>query len=822
MKSQPLNIFLKKKGPFAVYSLPPVLIILNTLLCLAAFTAKAQDNLTISGYVYDIESGESLPGVYVQVLPASKGIGANADGYYSISFKKPAKDSVTLKASMIGFKDFIKKVPATKNQKINIRLQPDEITLDKVEITSKKKYQKESEVVSTSTVDLDMDQVENAPMIFGEKDIMKTIQLLPGVQNSSEGFSGIHVRGGGPDQNLILLDGATIYNPQHLFGFFSTFNGDAIKSTKLIKGGFPAEYGGRLSSVIDIRMKDGHQKGIHGEFGLGLISSRFHLEGPIIKDKLTFMASARRTYLDVITRPFMNAIDGASAGYFFHDYNAKLAYRLDRGDRISLGFFNSKDQFSIRENYSMEDFEAGLKWGNTASTLSWKRALRNDMYANLSLIYSNFNFSVFESSKSEDETFELDLYSGIRDIALHYDIDYYLNDQHKLKFGWHQIWHHFTPNAFVVESSYEQDEDINRITSLDAMESGLYVQDQYSPHDKWKIQGGLRMSWYALENKHYIRPEPRLIVSHQPKENWAIKAAYAEMNQYIHMLTSNRISLPSDLWLPTTERLQPQRSRQIAAGAVKDYPDLGFSVTAEAYYKTSQNVKTYKEGTSFIVIPDEQGQLDWEDNITEGSGRAYGMELLLQKKVGKITGWLGYTLSRTTVQFDDVNNGERYHPRYDRRHDISLTCTYKINDKITLSGIWVYGTGNALSIPQSEFPSPAHMPGNANSYSNGYPGGGNSMLINSSLEDYGGRNSFREKNYHRLDLSIQFHKEKEAWGKPYTRTWDISIYNVYSRQNPFFYFFEYDYDANTSTSTRKLKRVTVFPILPSVSYSLKF
>ncbi|WP_439879848.1 TonB-dependent receptor [Pontibacter sp. MBLB2868] len=774
------------------------------LLCSASL-AFAQSKHTISGYVREKGSGEQLIGVSVYLPGKTVSTSTNTYGFYSLTL--PASDSITLAFGYLGYKPEFRKFSLRQNVELNIDLQS-EATLTEVEVVANR-VEKVSQAVEMSKIEIPVSQIKNIPMLLGEKDVMKVLQLMPGVQKGSEGNSGIYVRGGGPDQNLIILDDATVYNASHLFGFFSLFNGDALKSVELTKGGFPARYGGRLSSVIDLNMKEGNKEEVHGEGGIGLISSRLMLEGPLIKGKSSFLISGRRTYADVLARPFMN-IDG-KAGYYFYDLNTKVNYDFGRKNKLYLSGYFGRDKFYYRENYDDSKSEGGIYWGNATGTLRWNHLFTDQLFANTSVTFSRYRFNIYleEEDKENDSKYKLDYFSGIHDFSLKYDVDYLPNPQHSIRAGFQSTLHRFNPSAIVIKDDagkqYEREENY-----INGLESSVYVEDTYKPAPNLKLNVGVRFSHFAAAKKSYFMPEPRLSAAYNIKQDLAVKASYARMNQYVHLISNTGIGLPTDLWVPTTDRIAPQKSEQVALGFAKDFLEKDLALTVEGYYKKSDNIIGYKEGASFLVIDDPESaeKVSWEDNITAGKGWSYGVEFLLQKKVGRFSGWVGYTLSWTQMQFDSLNFGKKFYARYDRRHDISLVGIYELSDKITLSGTWVYGTGNAVTLPVGSYTVKPHQPSTYNYVSN--------YWMNNNATDYGDRNSFRMAAYHRMDIGVQFHKMKK-WGE---RTWEVSFYNAYNRKNPFFYFISNEYENGESES--KLKQMTLFPIIPSVSYSFKF
>jgi hypothetical protein len=744
---------------------------------------------TISGYVKEKGSKESLIGVIVYAPKYKAGATTNNYGFYSLTL--PA-DSVDIFISFIGYTSVTEHLLLDKDLVLNIEIESG-INLGEVVITAQQ--EKVSQVNKMSIVDIPIKQVKSIPALLGEKDVIKVLQLMPGVQKGSEGSSGFYVRGGGADQNLIILDDATVYNASHLFGFFSLFNGDAIKSIELTKGGFPARYGGRLSSVLDINMKDGNKTKYSGEAGIGLISSRLTFEGPIVKNKSSFLISGRRTYIDILMQPFLEK-DIRGTGYYFYDLTAKLNYDFGGKDKVYLSGYFGRDKFYSK--YSGESM--GLFWENATTTIRWNHLFNHKTFSNTSFVFSRFRFNIFENQNTDQGKYSMDYYSGIRDFSLKYDVEFHPNPNHVIRSGLISTYHYFTPNALVIKDPIS-DHDVDKTNYIKALESGIYLEDDMKITSKLKSNVGIRVCHFINKTKNYVNPEPRFSLSYMLKDDIALKASYAIMNQNIHLLSNTSIGLPTDLWLPSTDRTGPQKSQQVSVGAAKDFIERDFAITIEGYYKKSNDVLAYKEGASFLGIQDPavENDLNWEDNITTGKSWSYGTELLLQKKVGKLSGWIGYTLSWTQMQFDELNYGKKYYARYDRRHDISIVAIYELSKKITISGTWVYGTGNAISLPLGTYEAEPH-------HYQGYP-----RII---VTDYGDKNGFRMAPYHRLDLGIQFHKQK----KKYERIWEISIYNVYNRKNPFYYFYEYDVKSNEQV----LKQISLFPIIPSFSYSIKF
>ena len=716
------------------------------------------------------------------------------------------------------------------NNDLTLNFKLKDVLLNEVEIigTTDEQVHLRSEM---STIDLSMSKVKTLPALFGENDIMKTIQLLPGVQSGSEGTSGVYVRGGGPDQNLILLDGVPVYNASHLFGFFSVFNADAIHSTKLIKGGFPARYGGRLSSVIDIKMKEGNMKKFHGEGSIGLISSKLTLEGPIIKDKTSFLISARRTYIDILAQPFIrmaqknndrdpNSNASNSGGYYFYDVNGKINHKFSDKDRLYFShymgrdraYLNSSDNWNTDTTSNTTNAEAQLRWGNIISSLRWNHMISNKIFMNTTLRYSKYDFLVGSSanesstqnSVASSENISYAYTSGIEDWSGKIDFDWIPNPNHIVKFGLGDIYHTFTPgvNQFTLESSGSNAFSLDTTFGSQlhyAHELSAYVEDEFKIGSRIKGNIGLHMSGFIVGNSNYKSLQPRFSFRYLLNDKSSFKASYASMTQFLHLLTNSGIGLPTDLWLPATSQVAPQFSKQVALGYARTFLKK-YEFSLEGYYKTMDNLIEYKDGASFFNT-----QLDWQNKIQVGRGWAYGGELLIEKKIGKATGWIGYTLSWSNRQFDSLNFGEPFPYRYDRRHDIGVAFTYEFNDHVNMGVVWVYGTGNAVTLGQERYLSLQEVQSSLNN------GGFDSY--SQGIDHISSRNNYRMPAYHRLDISVNFTKEKK-WGE---RTWSFGIYNVYNRQNPFYLEFTRDNGGNP-----QLSQYSLFPLIPSFNYSFKF
>ena len=769
---------------------------------------------TISGYVKEKGSGELLPGASVAVPRLKTGTVTNNYGFFSITIPS---DSIEILVSYVGYSPKAFRFNLNEDKELNIELETNK-NLKELVVVSSKTYQKISDNSRMSTIEIPVHQIKEIPALLGEKDVLKVIQLLPGVQKGGEGNSGLYVRGGGPDQNLIMIDDAIVYNAFHLFGFFSLFNGDALKSIELTKGGFPSRYGGRLSSVLEMQMKDGDKETLHGEAGIGLLSSRLVLEGPIIKKKSSFLVSARRTYFDILTLPFQPA--GEKVGYYFYDLNAKANYEIDDKNKLFLSGYLGRDKFYFKSSYGNGNTDIGkMSWGNATGTLRWNHLFNGRLFSNTSLVFSNYDFGIGQEADFDNQKYKLEYSSGIRDLSLKYDLDYRPSPMHTIKVGALFIRHIFTPSAVVYVDNFAGINE-NKKSQIGSWENAIYAEDDIKIGQRTKVNAGLRVSHFAANKSNYVNLEPRFNALYMIKSDLSAKASYAVMNQYVHLLTNTGLGLPTDLWVPATDILKPQNSWQIAGGFAKDFIDKEVLLSIEGYYKESKNVISYKEGASFLEVTgdasaEQSENFNWEDNITAGRGWSYGAEFLLQKKTGKFSGWIGYTLSWTQLQFDELNFGKKFWARYDRRHDISLVAIWKIREMnddrngITLSGTWVYGTGNAITMPVAEYNSPVHSPGISN---------GNNFFGN-YVSQYTGRGEFRMAPYHRMDLGLRITRKFNK----YNRTVELSIYNLYNRFNPFFYYIGYEDSFGFGSSQKRvLRQVTLFPLIPSISYHIKF
>ena len=705
-------------------------ICLATIATLSFFAPSFAQHVTISGYISEVKSGERLTGAIIFIPGTEFGTSSNAYGFYSITIPTP-KDSIAVSASFVGYQSSVIKLWADRNISLNIDLS-DRKDLKEVVILGQKDAVHQR--TQMSSIDLPIQTIKSLPAFLGEPDIMKAIQLLPGIQGGNEGTTGLYVRGGSPDQNLILLDGVPVYNASHLFGFFSVFNTDAIRNVEVIKGGFPARYGGRLSSVIDINMKEGDKNKIHGEGGIGLIASRLTLEGPIKKGKSSFMISGRRTYFDVLSQPFLDKNN--KAGYYFYDLNGKVNFELGKKDHLYISGYLGSDKFYFNNKSndagSQSSTSASLNWGNITAVGRWNHEFSPRLFGNLTTYYSQYQFLINaqNSSKSNGITddFKLKYTSGIYDKAVKYDLDFIPSPNHYIKVGVGLIDHLYTPGvqSTKISSGTSKSDTTVGAKSITGLETDSYIEDDIKISPRVKANMGLHWAGFNVRSKFYNSLQPRLAVRYLLTDQLSAKASFVQMNQYVNLLTNSSIGLPTDLWVPSTDKVAPQHSRQGAVGMAYTHSS-GVEVTLEAYYKTMEHLIEYKEGSSFF-----NSTTDWEDKIESGRGKSYGSELFVQKKKGKFTGMLGYTLSWTTRTFANLNNGQTYPYKYDRRNDLKMAGVYSVSDKIELSAEWVYGTGNAITLPIGA-----------------YQG-----INGESIEIFGSRNGYRMPAYHRGDVSI--------------------------------------------------------------------
>ncbi|MBP5556153.1 MAG: TonB-dependent receptor [Bacteroidales bacterium] len=787
--------------------------------------SSVAQTVTLSGYVYERGSLELLPYINVYEEKSGMSVFSNEYGFYVMQI--PYSDTVNVIFSGYGYAyDTLHIISPTSEESYN----PEMIKITVLEDVIVR-ADRLTQDVQMSTIQVTAKEVKAVPILLGEKDLFKTLMLMPGVQSGNEGTSGIYVRGGGPDQNLIILDEATIYNANHLLGFFSIFNGDAIKSVELVKGGFPARYGGRLSSVIDVHMKEGNKTEYHGEGGIGIISSHLMVEGPIVKNKASFMLSGRTTYFDLLARPLMKILSpGSSAGYYFFDLNAKFNYDISDKNKLYLSAYFGRDKFHLEEFFrdegEKEKYKMGLYWQNATATARWNHLFTSNLFSNLTFVFSDYTMDIYDKYKGVDYQYSSTYKSGIRDYTLKYDLTYVPDGLQRILVGAAVTYHQSCPSAISLK---EDTLSSKQVQMEHGLEYSLYAEDEINIRNKFRINPGIRLTCFSVPRRTYFSPEPRLSMSYNFLPNLALKASYAMMSQSMLLLSTSTIGLPTDLWVPVTANVKPQRSQQVALGLHYDLYNPSMSFSVEGYYKHLNNVLAYKEGASFFLdalegIFDQTGEFEkiWSDNVTAGKGWSYGVEFLVRKNAGKFTGWIGYTLSWTQQQFDDLNFGRKFFARYDRRHDVSIVLMYSPTKKINLSLAWVFATGNAVTLPVS-----VYQEQNISQYLQDYlypdP---DAALYNDDyghyvgyVENYSEKNNLRMQPFHHLDIGAQFivpHKKKGE------SIFEVSIYNVYNYKNAFFYFVDSEYDSSTGTSSQVLKKVCIFPIIPSFTYHFRF
>lgn len=787
--------------------------------------AYGQSHFTISGYVSDAANSEKLSGAGIRILPASEyGTLSNTYGFYSITLNA---GQIKLACSFIGFKTDTIRFYLSKDTIINFHLSDISI-LKPVTIKSTAPLELSSGI---SHISIPLKELTAIPTLMGEKDIIKAIQLLPGVQTANDGSNGIFVRGGGPDQNLILLDGVPVYNISHLFGFFSVFTPEAIQSVDFYEGGFPARYGGRLSSVLDIRMKEGDMKKLTGEFGVGLLSSRFLLEGPVKKNKSSFIISGRRTYLDVLLKPFIYLAGKTDystymAGYYFQDYTVKFNNIINDKNRLYFSFYGGNDKFygkyKEKEKNDYDSYnnktKAGIGWGNITSALRWNSIITPKLFSNFTLSYTRFRYFLnakneqtiidrHNSDNSQSSQYQFGYSSNIRDWAGKADFDYSPNPSHSIKFGLGLIFHRFEPGVSISKNSGDSaltGHPVEIKQGSDPVFSknfNIYAEDRIAFNGHLEANIGLRAAAYNVKKRNYYSLQPRFAGKYLLGHEWSLKAGYARMFQPLHLLVNSGAGLPTDLWVPATPEVPPENSNQYTLGVAKTFKQQ-YEFSFETYYKTMNRVIAYKDGANFTNTT-----TNWQEKVDIGKGRAYGFEVFLQKKTGNTTGWIAYTLGFNRRQFPNLNQGKSFPYKHDRRHDAKLVIIHQFSRHFRLSASWLYASGNTITLPVLKYNSPY------NGITYDFPYALFSSSNNQSVGYIPFRNNFRMKAYHRLDLGIDLIKQK----KNGVRTWNFSIYNVYSRQNPYFYYYQKEKDGSL-----QLKQFSLLPIIPSVTYQFQF
>jgi len=748
--------------------------------------------MTVSGYIRDAKTGEDLIGATVSIKELSgKGTGTNAYGFYSLTLPS---GQYQITAQYMGYEPQIQQINLTTHQKIDFLLTSQDNSLDEVVVTSQRKNDNITKL-EMGVQKLDTKDIKNIPVLFGEKDVLKTIQLLPGIKSAGEGNSGFNVRGGAVDQNLILLDEATVYNASHLMGFFSVFNSDAIKDILVYKGNEPADYGGRLSSALDIKMNDGNNKKFSVNGGIGLISSRLTVEGPIVKDRGSFIVSARRTYADLFLKLSRDTTLN-KAQLYFYDMNAKANYKIDSKNRIFLSGYFGKDVLGLGSNF-------GINWGNSTATLRWNHLFSDRLFSNTSFIFSNYVYRI-----NVTNGVELNIISRIQDYSLKQDFQLFSGTNNTLKFGFNSINHKIIPGIISASSTV----DLKTLTNKFVWENAFYISQQHTFSDKFSAEYGARLSvfsslgpgnFYTYDSigdpkdttfyhagqfvKTYANIEPRITLNYILNQQSSVKASYSRNVQNLHLISNSTSGNPTDLWIPSSNNVKPEIADQISFGYYRNFKDNMYEFSAEIYYKYLQNQIDYKNGAVLNFNENVESQ------ILFGTGRAYGFEMFLKKKYGRFNGWISYDLSRTERKFAEINNGNYYPARQDRTHDVSVVGMYELSKNWTLSATWVYNTGNAVTFPSGK-----------------YAVDGKTVML------YTDRNASRMPAYHRLDIGATWIVKKTA---KFESSWTFSIYNAYGRENAYTITFQNNPDDQTKTEAIQ---TTLFKFVPSFSYNFKF
>jgi hypothetical protein len=763
----------------------------SCLAILLSLSVSSQSKYTVSGVIRDAKTGEELIGatIYIKEIP-NTGASANSYGFYSLTVPR---GQYTLMARYVGYDGFSQPISLDSNRTVNINLTPESVEMKQVVVSAQKGDENVQEAQMSATK-LDIQELAKIPVIFGEKDLLKTIQLLPGVKSAGDGNSGFYVRGGNSDQNLILLDEALVYNASHLLGFFSTFNSDAVKDATLYKGNMPAEYGNRLASVLDIKMKDGNDKTYSVGGGIGLIASRIYIEGPIVPDKGSFLITARRTYADLFLKLSKDTNINKDQLYFY-DINAKASYRITDKDRIFASGYFGRDVVSISNTF-------GISYGNATGTARWNHIINDRLFSNLAFIYNDFSWKIALTGDGLD----INITSIIQDYGLKEDLEYYLGVNNKIKFGAQSTFKSVVPGD--ITSNNPGIITPFAVTRNYGWENAVYAQNEVTVWKKVNLNYGLRISSFSVAGpgdvftfpstnvidtshlslghlgKTFINPEPRFSASYNFAKNMSFKAAYSRNTQDIHLLSNTTVTLPTDRWIMSTNNIRPEIADQASAGYFYNFLNNMFELSVEGYYKWMQNQIDYVNGAQLIANETVENQLVY------GNGRAYGAEFFFKKRVGKITGWVSYTLSRTELKFTEINNDSWYPAKYDQTHNISTVLIWDITPRINISATWVYNTGNAVTYAAGK-----------------YTVGG---LVAPYYPD---RNSSRFPPYHRLDIGATFILKKH---KMWEHDLNVSVYNVYDRMNP------YQIQFLTQGTQSVTQQISLFGIVPSVTYDFKF
>ncbi len=772
--------------------------------------SEKKTTATVYGYVRDEESGENMLGTSVVDLRSGHGTIANYYGYYSLTLPK---GEVDLQFSFVGSKTKNVRTILFRDSSINVAMAADQLALEEVVVLSNRPVPVE-QTVTMSTIKLTSNQIQSQPAIGGEVDVAKTLQLLPGVQSGVEGSAGLYVRGGGPDQNLILLDGVPVYNTSHLFGFSSVFNVDAINNVELIKGAFPARYGGRLSSVIEMSMKEGNAHSLKGAANISPIASSLMLEGPLARNKSSFMVAARRSFLDLLTSSFTDN------SYYFYDLNLKLNHRFSERDRVYFSSYLGRDAGELNESQSWVE-EVGTErivsetrtssqvdWHSAISLLRWNHVFNPKLFTNLSLSYSTYDFAAtnnfFSQTRSVADTLteyqQFNTTSDISDVTARVDFDIFPHPDHTIKLGVQTVWHQFKPNVVGLIASEQPDVTFNG-SNVHTQEYNVYFEDDFKVSRKLRANLGIHASALQVSDAFYTSLQPRIALRWLLNDHLSLKSSYSEMVQFLHLLTNPGLGLPTDLWVPVTDQVGPQKSRHYGIGVARSFPTLGMEVTLEGYFKRMRGLIEYKDGANFLRLNE-----DWQDKVNTGRGESYGAELFVNRTWNRFEGWLGYTLAWSNRKFDDINFGRRFPYKYDRRHDVSLALTHHVSSKIQLSTNWVYGTGIAITLPAAKYQSVSTVIGEE-SFSDPTP-----------ILNYESRNGYRQRPSHRLDFSARFLRKKNKT----ERYWVFTVYNVYNRRNPVFIEARPTQDFDGLDWNLRFKEYSFLSIIPSVTYRLRF
>jgi len=715
--------------------------------------AFAQNKITLSGYITDKKTGEALIFATVFIKNTNKAFNSNEYGFYSIDISPGAEAIIS--CTYIGYLPFEQKITATSSQALNIYLVNKDNNLAEVTVTSnnQKAHVEEAKAAGMGFVNISMKQIRNLPTIGGEMDILKVVQLMPGVVKGGEGQTGFFVRGGDADQNLILLDEATVYNPGHLFGFFSVFNPDVIKDLQLLKGAFPAQYGGRLSSVLDIKMKEGDNQNFHVEGGIGLLSSRLTVQGPIIKQKMSFLISGRRTYIDQVFK-----LVKVQLPYYFYDFNAKINYKISNKDRLYLSSYYGNDVLRIRDSQGDSagtNLGFGFTLGNFTQTMRWNHIFNPKLFANFSFIHTSFQYNI--SGEVLDN--KILIKSDVRDFGIKADFNYYRSSKVNIRYGLQSIMHTLRPNVISTKGEISNYLASKKGPTQQALENAIYGNIGFDKNVRWKFNAGLRVSNCFVKNKAYFGLEPRLVASYGLNKNDAIKFSYTRMYQYIHRVSSSSIALPTDLWYPVTAKVKPQNADQISLGYNNYLAKWGIKLTTEAWYKWMRNLVEYQPGSSLIL------NNNYEELLVQGKGQSYGLEFMAQKEEGRLNGWISYTLNYTKRDFTFNTGREVFWAKYDRRHNFNITGNYEITKRFTISAIWEYISGSRFTPIIGQYAQP-----NA------------SLTEIEIIPIYSKRNAVRMSPTNRVDVNFVF---KNKTTKKIKSEWYIGGYNITRAVTPY-------------------------------------